>query len=78
MEIEDGKEYLKDYTFVRPDGQNVIGVCFLVRARSEAVRLSGDFEDFRWIRPGELSLYDHIAGMEEEVGLAFSVEKSLA
>ncbi len=71
LEIEGGKTYLKDYAFTRPDGQHVIGICFGVQATSDAVRLAGDFQAFRWITPGELSGLDHIAGMEEEVSAAF-------
>ena len=72
LDIEDYKRFLKDYTFVRPDGHNVVGLCFLVLAKSDDVKLSGDFEDSRWISPEELSSYDHIEGLEEEVSKAFS------
>ena len=71
LEIEDYKEYLRDYTFVRPDGHNVVGFSFLVRAKSENVCLSKDFEDFKWIRPEELSNFDHIKGIENAVKLVF-------
>ena len=71
LEIENYKRYLKDYTFVRPDDHNVVGFCFLVRAKSEAVQISPDFEDFKWITPQELSNFNHIMGMEEEVHAAF-------
>ena len=71
LEIEDYKKYLKDYTFVRPDGHNVVGLSYFVRAKSERVRLSKDLEDFRWITPEELKDFDCIQGMEEEVNLAF-------
>ena len=65
------KHFLKDYTFIRPDGHNVVGACFLVKALSENVTMSTDFEKFAWITPQELNTYDHIEGMEEEVTLAF-------
>lgn len=71
LEIEDHKKYLKDYTFVRPDGHNVIGFVFLVKAKSERINLSKDFDDYRWVYPKELNSYDHITGMEEEVHLAY-------
>lgn len=72
LEIEEYKEYLKDYTFVRPDGHNVIGICFIVMAKNDNVRISNkDFEEFSWVTPKELNDYDYITGMEEEVKLAF-------
>ncbi len=71
LEIEDHKEYLSDFTFIRPDNNNVVGFCFLVKAKSENVTISEDFEDFAWITPEELSQYDYIPGMEEEVRLGF-------
>lgn len=78
LRIEEQKTYLKDYTFVRPDGQNVIGICFLVRAASDEVTLADDFSEFRWVTPSELSAYDHIAGMEEEVAAAFGLVREQA
>jgi mutator protein MutT len=72
VEIEESKRFLKDYTFVRPDGHNVVGLAFEVTAKSEKVKISSDFEDYRWITPEELSRLDHIKGMEEEVRLAFN------
>jgi len=73
LEIEDYKKYLKDFTFIRPDGHNVVGFCFLVKAKLGKVTLSPDFDDFKWISPEELKKYDHIEGMEEEVRLAYDL-----
>jgi len=74
LEIEDYKKYLRDFTFIRPDNKNVIGLCFEVIARSEDVRIPDDFEDYKWIKPEELSDLDYIEGMEKEVELAFQSE----
>ncbi len=71
LEIEEHKKFIKDYTFVRPDGHNVVGFCFEVVAKSENVRLSPEFEDWKWITPGELVSLRHIDGMEEEVMIVF-------
>ena len=70
LEIEDAKTFLKDFTFVRPDGHNVVGFCFGVQAKSENVMIANDFEEFRWITPEELRGLDHIEGMEEEMEIA--------
>lgn len=74
LEITNEIKFLKDYTFIRPDNQNVVGLCFEVIATSENVTISTDFEDFKWITPQELSQLDHINGMEEEVRLAFNLK----
>ncbi|HLD04113.1 MAG TPA: NUDIX hydrolase [Candidatus Nanoarchaeia archaeon] len=71
LDIEDQHVYLKDYTFIRPDGHNVVGFAFSVQAKSENVKISEDFEDFAWVSPNELSQYDYIEGMEVEVQKAF-------
>ena len=72
LQIDNSKEYLKDYTFERPDGHNVIGLVFLVSAKSKDVILSNDFEDYKWIKHEELKDYNHIPGMEKEVEAAFT------
>ncbi len=72
LEIEDDKQFITDYTFVRPDGHNVVGFSFLVKAKSHNVKISKDFDDYKWISPEELINLDHIKGMEEEVREAFT------
>lgn len=74
LEIEDFKKFLKDYTFIRPDGHNVVGFCFEVITKTEDVTISEDFEDFKWITPEELLDFDYIKGMEEEVKNVFNKE----
>ena len=71
LDITDSKELLKDYTFVRKDGHNVVGMAFLVQASHQEVKLDKEFEDYKWITPDELKNYDHIEGMEKEVEQAF-------
>ena len=71
LEINDYKKYLEDYTFVRPDGHNVVGFCFEVISKSEDVKISEDFDDYKWIKPEELNSFDYIKGMEEQVEVAF-------
>jgi len=71
LEIEDSKKYLGDYTFVRPDGHNVVGLTFAVNAKSDEVVISSDFEDYKWLTPKELKKIDYIKGTEKEVELAF-------
>lgn len=71
LEIEEKKEYLKDFHFLRQDGHNVVGICFQVKAKSYDVKIPGEFTEFKWITPEEFSSLDHIEGLEEEVELAF-------
>ncbi len=74
LEIEDKKKFLRDYTFVRPDGHNVIGLVFLVDALSDEIILNEDFDDFKWILPAELKDYDHIEGIKYDIKEAFPEE----
>ncbi len=71
LEIEDTKKFLKDFTFVRPDDVNVVGLCFEVVAKPGEILLAKDFDEYKWITPTDLKNLDHIEGMEEEVRLAF-------
>lgn len=71
LEIEDYKQFLGDYTFVRPDGHNVVGLTFAVKAKSDDVVMSSDFENYKWLTPQELKKIDYIKGTEKEVELAF-------
>ena len=71
LEIKDSKKYLKDFTFIRPDGYNVVGFSFEVTAKSENVNLSKDFEDYKWVSPEELMKLDYIPKIEGEVNIAF-------
>lgn len=71
LDIEDEKEFVRDYTFVRPDGHNVIGFTFLVTATSDNVKLGRDFDDFKWIFPEELEEYDCIEGIKKDIKKAF-------
>ena len=71
LEIEDSRKFLNDFTFLRPDGHNVIGFVFEVIAKSEDVNLSDEFEDYKWVSPKEFNNLDFIQGMDNEVKLAF-------
>ena len=72
LEIENHKRLLHDYTFVRPDDHNVVGLCFLVKAKSEDVKLDEkDFDEYKWVAPEEFLKIDYIEGMDKEVEEAF-------
>ncbi len=75
LEIEGYKQFIKDYTFIRPDGHNVMGFSFMVKAKSDKVKISNEFEDYKWITPEELDNFDHIKGMLEEVAIVFKIKK---
>jgi 8-oxo-dGTP diphosphatase len=75
LEIEDYKEFLKDFTFIRSDGNNVVGMCFVVKAKSENVVMGHGFDEFAWVTPEEFLKLNYIEGMEEEVDLAFKLHK---
>lgn len=71
LDIEEGIKFLRDYTFIRPDGYNVIGFTFLVSAVNDNVKIDKDFEDFKWVLPEELEGYDCIEGIKEDAQKAF-------
>lgn len=71
LEIENSKEFIKDFTFMRKDWHNVVGLSFSVTALTYDVILPKDFEDFKWITENELKNFDYISWMDEEVRIAF-------
>mgnify|MGYP003976956331 FL=1 len=76
LEIENWKKYLEDFTFVRPDGHNVVGASFLVKAKSFNVVLDQrDFEEFKWVGVEELDSLDLIQGIKKEAKLALKEDK---
>ena len=72
LEIENYKEYLWDFTFMRKDWHNVVWITFMVTAKNEDVILDKEFEWHEWIFPQELDKYDYIPWMDKEVKQAFS------
>lgn len=72
LKIEDYKQFIGDYTFIRPDGHNVVGLTFVVKAKSDDVVMSSDFEDYKWLTPQGLKNIDYIKGTEKEVEVAFA------
>lgn len=71
LDMEEKIKFLRDYTFIRPDGYNVIGFTFLVNAINDNVKIDKDFEDFKWVLPEELEKYDCIEGIKEDAQKAF-------
>ena len=71
LDIEDEKNMIEDFTFIRPDGHNVIGFTFEVNAKHEEVKIPEDFQEFKWVTPDEFMKLDFIEGMENAVKRAF-------
>jgi 8-oxo-dGTP pyrophosphatase MutT (NUDIX family) len=72
LEIEDSLKFIGDFTFVRPDGHNVVGLVFIANAKTEEVKIPDrEFEEFRWVTKKEFYDLDFIEGMEEEVEKLF-------
>jgi nucleoside triphosphatase len=72
LEIEDSMKFLKDFTFIRSDNHNVVGLVFEVIAKSDNVTLAEDFDDYKWVTPEEFHSLDFIRGLDEEVKFAFN------
>jgi len=56
----DNFTYMRDYTFMRPDGHNVVGLAFFTNTNIEEVKLHSDFQEFRWVTLEELKQLDVI------------------
>jgi mutator protein MutT len=60
LDIEDYKEYIEDFTFIRPDNHNVIGFSFLVKTKTNKVKINKDFEDYKWIDYKDIDNMDFV------------------
>ena len=69
---ENEHEQISEYEFKRPSGIITNGICFLVKAKHDRVKLSEEFDDFRWITKEELNDYDVIEYLKDEIEKVFS------
>ena len=60
-------EFFIDYTFIRPDGIPVLGLSYFAPYLSGEVKLDEDATDFKWIKAEEVSEYDFIDGVGDEI-----------
>lgn len=72
LDIENEKQFISDFAFIRPSGISTIGFCFLVNAKNNNVELSQEFTDFAWVAQKEIKDYDLIQSLNEELLKAFS------
>lgn len=71
IEIGDEFTYLNSLVFVRPDGIPVVLMKFAVPYRSgEVVIEEGAFTDYAWVNEEEVTQYDCVMGIKEEILLA--------
>ena len=68
VELEDHLEYINSVAFVRPDETPVILVKFAAKyKKGEVVPEKGAFTDYVWVNEKEVSKYDCIDGIAEEI-----------
>lgn len=66
LEIEKPK-YLCDLVFVRLDGYPVVTLSYFAKYKSGEVKISKDFTDYAWVSTSEVSKYDLIEGIGDEI-----------
>ena len=77
VNIEIGKpEFLTDLTFIRPDGVPVLCLSYFASYVSGNVVLDEDATEYAWISAEEVSNYDLIEGIDQEIKLADEILKS--
>lgn len=73
--LKKGKCLLKDKSFIRPDGQTTKVFSFLCGIDGPAaIKLSGDFTDYKWVSLIDLPNIPHV-GIEGELKKAERLEK---
>lgn len=69
--------FIRDVAFIRPDGIPVMLVSFMARYHSGEIKLEEEaFSDYRWVGVSELSAYDLIEGVDEEIKKALELFES--
>lgn len=77
VNLEVGKpELLTDLTFIRPDGIPVLCLSYFAPYISGEVKLDDNATDFKWIRASEISQYDFIEGVDEEIRMVDKILKA--
>jgi len=71
----DSLEYLLDLTFIKANGTPVLVLSYIARHASGEVILGDDETDFRWVSVGELSQYELISGIDDEIRQADEILK---
>ena len=66
LEIEKPK-YLCDLVFVRLDGYPVVTLSYFAKYKSGEVKISKDFTDYAWVSASEVSKYELIEGIGDEI-----------
>lgn len=68
LEVENDFYYINSVGFVRPDGIPVMMQKFTAKYKSGEVKLEqGAFTDYSWVNKEEISKFDCIGGIKEEV-----------
>ena len=76
VNVEVGKlEYLLDLVFIRPDKIPVLTLSFYAPYKSGEVKINDESEEFAWIRASDVSKFDFIEGVDEEIEM---VEKIIS
>jgi 8-oxo-dGTP pyrophosphatase MutT (NUDIX family) len=68
LEVTD-VEYLLDLAFIRPDGVPSIVLSYYCKYESGEVVLDEDATEFAWITANQVSEYDFISGIDDEIKL---------
>ena len=71
LDIEENKEFISDYSFLRPSKIPTLGFCFLVTPTSNQVKISSEFTNHTWISPQDIDNYDLIPHLIPEIKKAF-------
>lgn len=78
LEVENNFYYINSVGFVRPDGIPVMMQKFTAKYKSGEVKLEqGAFTDYAWVNKEEISKFDCIGGIREEVIKAINLFNQL-
>ena len=71
LEIYDEIRHIRDFHFIRKDGNHVVGITFEVTAKPGRIILNQDNDEYRWISPEEIHNLDYIHGIEKDIEIGF-------
>lgn len=72
LDIGDDLIYISDYSYIRKDKSNILGISFLVKSFNSNVKKGKEIQDFKWVTVEELSKYKVTGSLEEEMLKALS------
>lgn len=67
LTMKELKEKISEFTYLRADGKQTLGECFLIEVADFSAKTGDEIEEFRWVDLEEFIKLDFLEGLDEEI-----------